>query len=124
MPGYLVAIAAPGPQPDTCSLILSHCLVIIPLYNPSATPASELLPINLAEVNAAHLVRILAQPHLRLLVDCGTLPCQRTLGICYLVSQLLVLRQSGASVWLCNTSPVLRHCLQKLKLSAFFSLAD
>jgi anti-anti-sigma regulatory factor len=83
-----------------------------------------LLPVNLAEVDAAHLVRILAQPHMQLLVDCGALPCQRTLGVCFLVSQLLVLRQSGACVWLRNVSPVLQRCLHQLNLTSLFPLAD
>jgi anti-anti-sigma regulatory factor len=82
------------------------------------------LPINLAEVDAAHLVRILVRAHVQLLVDCGTLPCQRTLGICFLVSQLLVLRQGGANMRLHNASPVLRRCLHKLGLSSFFLLAE
>jgi anti-anti-sigma regulatory factor len=98
--------------------------VLFPLYHPLAEPASGLLPVNLAEVDAAHLVRILAQPHTQLLVDCATLSCQRTLGICFLVSQLLVLRQGGASVRLRNASPVLRRCLHKLGLSTFFLPVD
>jgi anti-anti-sigma regulatory factor len=83
-----------------------------------------LLPINLAEVDVAHLVHILAQPHVQLLVDCGSLPCQHTLGVCFLVSQLLVLRQGGAGVRLHNASPVLWRCLHKLGLSSFFLLAE
>ncbi|MVN78795.1 hypothetical protein GO988_20880 [Hymenobacter sp. HMF4947] len=98
--------------------------MLVPLYHSLAEPTSVLLPVNLAEVDAAHLVRILARPHVQLLVDCGTLPCQRTLGICFLVSQLLVLRRGGASVRLRNTSPVLRRCLHKLGLSSFFLLAE
>ena len=98
--------------------------MLVPLYQPSAESAPGLLPVNLAEVDAAHLIRILAQPHAQLLVDCGTLSCQRTLGICFLVSQLLVLRQSGASIRLRNASPVLRRCLHKLGLSTFFLLVD
>ena len=39
-------------------------------------------------------------------------------------SQLLVLRQSGASIRLRNASPVLRRCLHKLGLSTFFLLVD
>ncbi|UOG73329.1 hypothetical protein MTX78_14475 [Hymenobacter tibetensis] len=83
-----------------------------------------MLPVNLAVVDAAHLVRILGPLSTPLLVDCGALPSQRTQGICFLVSQLLILRRSGATVWLRNASPVLRHCLQDLKLSAFFSFTD
>ena len=82
------------------------------------------LPINLAEVDAAHLMRILARPPVQLLVDCDTLSCQRTLGVCFVVSQLLVLRQGGASVRLHNASPVLRRCLHKLGLSSFFLLVE
>ena len=100
--------------------------MLLPLYHPSAGPASGLLPVNLAEVDAAHLVRILAQPHAQLLVDCATLSCQRTLGICFLVSQLLVLHQSGAltSSLPRAVPPVLRRCLHKLELSTFFLLVD
>jgi anti-anti-sigma regulatory factor len=87
-------------------------------------PAAALLPVNLAEVDAAHLVRILVRPSLQLLVDCGTLPCQRTQGVCILVSQLLVLRQGGASVRLHNASPVLRRCLHKLDLRSFLLTAE
>jgi anti-anti-sigma regulatory factor len=97
--------------------------VLVPLHSPPAQPTAALLPVNLAEVDAAHLVRILPHPPTPLLVDCGSLPCQRTLGICFLVSQLLVLRQSGATVYLRNASPVLLRCLQKLQLSSIFPLA-
>jgi anti-anti-sigma regulatory factor len=82
------------------------------------------LPINLAAVDAAYLERILPQPPAALLVDCGALPYQRTHGICFLVSQLLVLRQSGAHVWLHNASPMLRHCLRKLQIISLFILTD
>ena len=98
--------------------------MLVPLHYPPAEPVPALLPINLAAVDATHLMRILAQPRAQLLVDCGALPCQRTLGICFLVSQLLVLRQHGARVWLRNASPVLLRCLQKLNLGSFFFLAD
>jgi hypothetical protein len=92
----------------------------MPLTEPAPVP----LPINLAAVDAAYLGRILPQPPAALLVDCGALPCQRTHGICFLVSQLLVLRQSGAHVWLHNASPMLRHCLRKLQIISLFILTD
>lgn len=98
-------------------------MLILP-HLPLAEPAPVPLPINLAAVDAAHLGRILQHPPAALLVDCGALPCQRTLGICFLVSQLLVLRQSGAHVWLHNASPVLQHCLRKLKVISLFTLTD
>jgi hypothetical protein len=82
------------------------------------------LPINLAAVDAAQLGHILPQAPAALLVDCNALPCQRTHGICFLVSQLLVLRQTGARVWLHNASPVLRNCLHKLHISSLFTFTD
>jgi anti-anti-sigma regulatory factor len=98
-------------------------VLVSPQY-PTAEPANALLPVNLAMVDAAHLGRILQHQPASLLIDCGTLPYQRTLGICFLVSQLLLLRQSGATVHLRNVSPVLQRCLHKLHLSPFFLLAN
>lgn len=99
--------------------------MLVSLHHPSAEVAPALLPVDLAAVDAGQLVYTLrppgpGQPPAQLLVDCGALPYQRTLGVCFLVSQLLVLHQSGARVWLRNVSPVLRHCLQLLQLNAFF----
>lgn len=78
----------------------------------------------MAALDATHLVRILAQPPVPLLIDCGALPCQQALGIYFLISLLLVLRQSGTSIWLRNASPTLRHCLGKLQLGPLFTLVD
>lgn len=97
--------------------------MLIPLH-PLAEPAAALLPVSLAAMDATYLVRILAQPPASLLLDCSALPCQRTLGICFLVSLLLVLRQSGASIYLRNASPVLQNCLRELRLSTLFNLVD
>lgn len=98
-------------------------MLLSPQY-PTAKPATALLPVNLAAVDAAHLGRILQHQPVSLLIDCGALPYQRTLGICFLVSQLLMLRQSRATVHLRNVSPVLQRCLHKLHLSSFFLLAN
>lgn len=87
-----------------------------------AAPAP--LYLNLAPDDAALLAHPLAQPPPRLLVDCGNQPCRRSLGMCYFLSQLLLLRQRGASVWLRNADPQLRRCLRQLGLQAAFFLAD
>lgn len=89
-----------------------------------AEPAVPLLVVNLAAVDAALLARILLQPHPQLLIDCGAQPCRRTLGVCYFVSQLLLLRRRGASVWLRNVDAVLHRCLQQLGLATLFLLAE
>jgi anti-anti-sigma regulatory factor len=99
-------------------------LVPLPVSVPFVEPAPPLLAINLATVDATHLVQILKQQPLSLLVDCGALPCQRTLGICFLVSQLLILRQTGSRIHLRNVSSVLQRCLQRLHISSLFTLVD
>lgn len=98
--------------------------MLLSLHPVVAAPVAAPLLVNLAAVDAAQVVRMLPHPPAALVVDCGALPCQRTLGVCFLVSQLLVLRQSGATVWLRNASPVLRRCLHTLQLSAVFRLAE
>lgn len=87
-----------------------------------------MLTINLDTEDAKQLAYALArQPALsrpHIVVDCSTLKCLRTLGVSYVVSQLLVLHRSGASVRLRNVSPTLRHCLHLLRLDPLFSIAD
>lgn len=63
------------------------------------------------------------QPQPQVLIDCGTLKCQRTLGVSHVISQLLLLRHSGAQVWLRNVNPVLRRCLHMLHLEQLFPVA-
>jgi anti-anti-sigma regulatory factor len=58
-----------------------------------------------------------------LYIDCGNLVCQRTLGVSHVVSQLLLLRQAGARIWLRNVNAPLRRCLRLLQLEALFHLA-
>jgi hypothetical protein len=98
-------------------------LVLIPLRL-LAELAAALLPVNLAAVKAAHLVRLLARPPTSRLLACSALAYQRALGLGFLVLQLLVLRQSGASVYLRNASRALRHCLHKLNISFLNLLAE
>ena len=94
------------------------------MLDPRLLQPANVLLVNLAAVDAAHLVRILVPPHAPLLVDCGALPCQRTQGVCFLVSQLLILRQRGASVRLCNASLTLQRCLHTLQLDSVFPTVD
>jgi len=87
-------------------------------------PVTSLFTVDLDAVNVKQLAHALGK-HARpqLLVDCDNLRCQRTLGISYVVSQLLLLRQSGASVWLRNVNPVLRRCLHLLQLDSVFLIS-
>ena len=62
-------------------------------------------------------------PRPQFFIDCSNLVCQRTLGVSHVVSQLLLLRQAGASVWLRNVNAPLRRCLQLLQLVPLFELA-
>lgn len=80
--------------------------------------------MHLAAVDAALLARILLQPQPELLIDCGAQPCRRHLGVCYFLSQLLLLRQRGARVWLCNVDASLHRCLRQLGLEACFFRAE
>jgi anti-anti-sigma regulatory factor len=59
-----------------------------------------------------------------LYIDCKQLRCQRTLGVSYVISQLLRLRQAGASIWLRNVNAPLRRCLQLLQLASLFHFVD
>lgn len=73
-----------------------------------------------ATLQAAHLL-----PHRTPLhVDCAHLACQRTLGVGYVVSQLLLLRRAGATIWLRNVNAPLRRCLHLLGLSPLFHFGD
>lgn len=91
---------------------------------PALPAAAALIPVSLAAIDAALLVRLLRQPQPQLLIDCGAQPCRRQLGVCHFLSQLLLLHQCGASVWLSNVDPLLRRYLQQLGLGATFSLLD
>jgi anti-anti-sigma regulatory factor len=59
-----------------------------------------------------------------LYIDCKQLRCQRTLGVSHVISQLLRLRQAGASIWLHNVNTPLRRCLQLLQLASLFHFVD
>ena len=96
------------------------------LFAPPTTPvlAPFGTPINLDDATAVH--RVCAQlpalpPEARTLrVDCQQLVCQRTLGVSYVVSQLLLLRRAGAALCLHRVNPVLRHCLELLCVDELF----
>lgn len=86
--------------------------------------APDLLPVSLAAIDARLLARMLLQPHPQLLIDCQAQPCRRNIGVCYFLSQLLLLRQRGASVWLSNVDVRLRGHLRQLGMESVFFLAD
>ena len=95
-----------------------------PSYSLLAEPViTSLIPVSLAAIDAPLLARILLQPHPQLLIDCQAQPCRRNIGVCYFLSQLLLLRQRGASVWLCHVDPHLRNHLRQLGLESAFFLA-
>ncbi|GAB2793895.1 anti-anti-sigma regulatory factor [Hymenobacter luteus] len=91
------------------------------------TGAHGFTAVNLDSMTATQVAGTLPgrgpQPRPRLLIDCGTLQCLRTLGVSYVVSELLVLRKAGADVWLHNVGPVLARCLHLLQLSRLFPTA-
>ena len=96
-----------------------------PLFNlPKQDPFVSIFTVNLDAVDTAQLAHALAQ-HTKpqLLVDCDHLHCQRTLGVSHVISQLLLLRQSGASIWLRNVNPILKRCLHLLRLDSFFLMS-
>ena len=94
------------------------------LNQPQQESVFSLLTIDLDAVDTAQLAHALSQQFRpQLLVDCENLRCQRTLGISHVVSQLLLLHQSGASIWLRNVNPVLRRCLHLLRLDSFFLIS-
>ncbi|MGI4736960.1 MAG: hypothetical protein ACRYG7_17460 [Janthinobacterium lividum] len=94
---------------------------------PAPAASASFTPVDLDKTEASFFVHALAQgpemPPAQLLIDCGRLRCLRHLGVSYVVSQLLVLHQSGARVWLCNVDPLLHRCLRLLRLDALFLLA-
>ncbi|MFD1873049.1 hypothetical protein [Hymenobacter bucti] len=89
--------------------------------SPPAALASFTL-VNLDEVEATFVVRDLGLDAPQLLIDCSRLRCLRQLGVSYVVSQLLVLHQGGARVFLVNVDPVLHRCLRLLRLDTLFPL--
>ena len=98
----------------------------LPPNLPNQAAVAFLTPVDLDTVEAAHFVRALAQrPQpvpLQLVIDCSRLKCLRYLGVSYVVSQLLVFRQSGAHVVLRNVEPVLQRCLRLLQVESLFSI--
>jgi anti-anti-sigma regulatory factor len=91
-------------------------------------PAPHITALNLDEVDAVHWARTLAlnptQPRPQLHIDCSSLKCQRTLGVSHVISQLLLLHKTGASIWLANVNAPLRRCLQLVQLGRVFHLPE
>lgn len=90
------------------------------------TAPASFTPVDLDKVEALTLLRDLAPrqglapPYL--LIDCTHLRCLRQLGVSHVVSQLLVLHQGGARVFLGNVDPLLHRCLRLLQLDTLFPL--
>ncbi len=99
------------------------------LLQPAASRlATVLLPlaVNLDTADMVQLTHLLKQtdgPQPSLLIECGNLDRLRTRGICAVVSQLLVLRQTGALICLRSVGPVLHRALRLLGLDSLFYLA-
>jgi hypothetical protein len=94
-----------------------------PSSEPSAASVPALAHVDLDQADAVQWARALPQSA-ALHVDCGRLKCQRTLGVAHVVSQLLLLRRAGVTVWLRNANAPLRYCLRVLNLGRFFRLID
>jgi len=115
---------SPAQCVDFLTILLPPYFMLAPAYPPLAKPAATaLLPVSLAAVDAALLARRLLRSHPQLLIDCQAQPCRRNIGVCYFLSQLLLLRQRGASVWPCNVDALLRNYLRQLGLESAFLLA-
>lgn len=91
---------------------------------PSFVPAAhELHPIDLDAQDARQILTTLAAdatPHV--VVECATLQSLRTRGVSHVISQLLILHQAGARVFLRNCPLVLQRCLHLLRLQQLFPL--
>lgn len=97
--------------------------VSAPASPPRTAAAPALTPVNLARLSARQLARLLLGPPPQLLVDCGNLLMPHPLGVGRFVAQLLLLRQRGSRIWLCNVHPGLRRCLYQMKLGALLSFS-
>lgn len=92
-------------------------------HRPSDAPPTPPATLDLDALEAVQVARLLPRST-PLLIDCARLACQRTLGVGYVVSQLLSLRRAGAVVWLRNVNAPLRRCLHLLGLSSLFHLSE
>jgi len=99
-------------------------LTAFPDFLPAAGSRATIAPLDLDAVDAVQTARLLkmnpqhSRPHF--FIDCSSLTCQRNMGVSYVVSQLLLLHQAGASIWLRRVNAPLRHCLQLLQLTQLF----
>ncbi|MFB9864588.1 hypothetical protein [Rufibacter immobilis] len=60
----------------------------------------------------------------RLWIDCTDLECIKDYGFCHFVNQLLLLRNSKASITLMHLSTQQRQLLRLLKLDSVFTVVD
>ncbi|UYZ64662.1 hypothetical protein [Hymenobacter weizhouensis] len=92
----------------------------------TAPPLSQDMPLELSldSLDLGHLTWWLN--HGRLLppvqINCQQVRCRRTLGVAYLVSQLLRLRAAGATVVLTHVDATMRRALDRLALTPLFSI--
>lgn len=94
----------------------------MPTLQPSTAP--ELItPLDLDAVDAHQLARELPSIRPHYAVDCAQLKALQHHGVSYVISQLLVLRRSGARIWLRNVPPALARCLRLLGLEQLFPTA-
>ena len=95
-------------------------------FSPTLAPAPP-VTLNLDETAAIEATCAQLRSSARAMplhIDCGQLRCQHTLGVSHVVSQLLRLRQAGASIWLRNVNAPLRRCLQLLQVGSLFHFVD
>jgi anti-anti-sigma regulatory factor len=97
---------------------------ISPLRPANASTGALPATLNLDEPNAVLRARVQPLAALALHIDCARLTCQRTLGVGYVVSQLLLLHRTGARVWLRNVNAPLRRCLHLLGLNGLFQFEE
>ncbi|HEX8329752.1 MAG TPA: hypothetical protein VF629_19605 [Hymenobacter sp.] len=92
-------------------------------FQPKKASAAPVVSVDLDTTDALLWARTLPQDA-HFSVDCGRLRCQRTLGVGYVVSQLLLLRRTGAKIWLRNVNAPLQRCLSLLQLERLFLVGD
>jgi len=126
----LVSLSFAISSPNAALFISTYALMTTSFQNlePNNEQGAPVTTIDLDAVDVKHVAYFLAQHtetlRPQIVVDCSTLKCLRTLGVSHVISQLLVLHQSGASIWLRNVDPILKRCLRLLRLEPLFLFAD
>ena len=87
-----------------------------------------LMRVNFNTTNATELARALSRRGYlwrpRLLINCQQLDCLRDRGVCYFVSQLLLLHRAGAKILLANVDPTLYRALNILHLNSVLHIVS